>query len=427
MVASLRHYEGHPLPCTVTLKSSILRSVKPVVFMLACLPVMIFTINRYLIRDLSIDLGEGNCKWTESFPLPLDSDPLGTLVASYPGGGMRVTWQQLEGLTGIQVGDDYEYSGKRVGIIKTQWPHYEGIWSYGATLNQTILVVRNPRWAIPSFHNILSEVNYGQDFSEVYPYLNDLFTKRAPIANWIKWRDLKFEKEIELWAWHIDYYMEQGSKYWTDLDFDRVGEKPFHFLTDEEKPWPKDIHCINDIDCFPKALISYEKLRKHDTGPGELSKIANAVRDKKEMTVISDEAIGCVWFETFIHAKAPNNDNRDHHGNAKEAYHFTIDQMQIITNKLQFMKDKYSSGEWENNAVAQDLVLAFDDYIAEVGEELLYLQANPPPTPAPNAAYNDELVSWYETVGAGNRYARDKVRQMNGYWPLVANLYNETA
>eukprot|EP00547_Thalassionema_nitzschioides_P006919 CAMPEP_0194200986 /NCGR_PEP_ID=MMETSP0156-20130528/1388_1 /TAXON_ID=33649 /ORGANISM="Thalassionema nitzschioides, Strain L26-B" /LENGTH=422 /DNA_ID=CAMNT_0038926071 /DNA_START=312 /DNA_END=1580 /DNA_ORIENTATION=- len=375
---------------------------------------------------LSIDLGGGDCKWTESFPLPLDSEPFGTLVASYPGGGMRVTWQQIEGLTGIQVGDDYQFSGPRVGIIKTQWPHYEGIWSYGATLNQTILVVRNPRWAIPSFHNILSEVNYGQDFSEVYPYLNDLFTKRAPIANWIKWRDLKFEKEIELWAWHIDYYMEQGSKYWTDLDFDRVGEKPFHFLTDEEKPWPKDIHCINDIDCFPKALISYEKLRKHDTGPGELSKIANAVRDKKEMTVISDEAIGCVWFETFIHAAAPNNDDRDFAGDLAEAFRFTNDQLEAMANKLEFMKEKYSAAEWANVTVAQDLVSAIEAYISDVGEERAYMLANPSPTPPPNPDYHQSLVDWYAGVGGGNRYEKDKVRAMRGYWPLVKQLYNET-
>eukprot|EP00546_Thalassionema_frauenfeldii_P004477 CAMPEP_0178916868 /NCGR_PEP_ID=MMETSP0786-20121207/12906_1 /TAXON_ID=186022 /ORGANISM="Thalassionema frauenfeldii, Strain CCMP 1798" /LENGTH=294 /DNA_ID=CAMNT_0020590307 /DNA_START=303 /DNA_END=1183 /DNA_ORIENTATION=- len=288
----------------------------------------------------------------------------------------------------------------------------------GSNLDQTILLVRNPRWAIPSFHNILSEINYGQEWHEVYPYLYNVFTKRAPIEDWVKWRDLKFEKEIELWGWHIDYYMEQGSRYWDDLDFERVGEKPLYFRTDDMKPWPKDSHCIYDIDCFPQAVVSYEKLRKHGTGPEELRKIANALRSKKDMTVLADEAIDCVWFETFIHASAPNNDDRDHNGLLAESYKFTNHQMQIIANKLEFLKEKYSTSEWANVTVAEDLVLALEDYISEIGEEMVYLQANPAPTPVPDPDYYQSLVDWYATVGGGNRYEKDKVRQMRGYWPL---------
>lgn len=383
--------------------------------------------HSFVLRNrLSISLGEGDCRWTESFPLPLDIDPLGTLVASYPGGGMRVTWQQIEGLTGITVGDDYEYSGKRVGIIKTQWPHYEGIWSYGSTLDQVIYVIRNPRWAIPSFHNILSEIDYGQDWQEVYPYLTNVFTKRAPLENWIKWRDLKFEEEIDLWAWHIDYYMEGGSQYWDELDFERVGQKPFFFRTEDMKPWPKDFHCTTDIDCFPKAVVSYEKLRNHAEGPNQLRRIANALRDKRNMTVIEDEAVDCIWFETFIHTSAPNNDDRDHGGRPASDYTFTNQQLQTIADKLLYMKNKYSQDPWTNVPTANDIVAALDDYITEIGQELAYMEANPGPTPAPNPDYYQSLVDWYEAVGRGNRYEYDKVRTMQGYWPLVKHLYNET-
>eukprot|EP00548_Thalassiothrix_antarctica_P005977 CAMPEP_0194147334 /NCGR_PEP_ID=MMETSP0152-20130528/23568_1 /TAXON_ID=1049557 /ORGANISM="Thalassiothrix antarctica, Strain L6-D1" /LENGTH=143 /DNA_ID=CAMNT_0038848107 /DNA_START=71 /DNA_END=498 /DNA_ORIENTATION=+ len=87
-------------------------------------------------RRISIDYGDGRCQWTNSHPLPADSDPYGTLLASYPASGMRVMWQQIEGLTSIRVGDDYQFGGDKVGIIKTQYPHYEGIWSYGSTLDQ---------------------------------------------------------------------------------------------------------------------------------------------------------------------------------------------------------------------------------------------------------------------------------------------------
>merc|ERR1712232_111473 len=140
---------------------------------------LIFCIDFKFVRKnhkLSIDLGNGNCEWTEGLPLPLDSDPYGTLLASYPSAGMRDLWKQIEGLTGIKVGDAYQYGGERVGIIKTQYPHYEGIWSYGATLDQVILIVRNPRFNIPGFHHYLHEVNYGQTFEEVSEHIYDIFT-----------------------------------------------------------------------------------------------------------------------------------------------------------------------------------------------------------------------------------------------------------
>eukprot|EP00548_Thalassiothrix_antarctica_P018390 CAMPEP_0194195004 /NCGR_PEP_ID=MMETSP0154-20130528/75894_1 /TAXON_ID=1049557 /ORGANISM="Thalassiothrix antarctica, Strain L6-D1" /LENGTH=260 /DNA_ID=CAMNT_0038919487 /DNA_START=585 /DNA_END=1364 /DNA_ORIENTATION=+ len=246
------------------------------------------------------------------------------------------------------------------------------------------------------------------------------------MANWIKWRDLKFEEEINLWAWHIDFYMEEGAQYWQDLDFERVGQKPFHFNTEMPKPWATDPHCIYDLDCFPKAVISFEKLLNHTTGPSELRKIANVLRGKKNMTVIKDEAIGCIWEESFIHARAPNNFNRNTGGLPAAAYKFTNAQMRSILDKLNFMRNKYSQGKWTNIPVAMDIVSVLDDYIADVEQEFVQMVIDPSPTPAPNSDYHQNLVDWYESVGRGNRYSVDKVRQMRGYWPLVKHLYNET-
>lgn len=383
------------------------------------------TISQFFIRHkLSIDLGGGDCRWTEAKPLPADSDPHGTLVASYPGSGMRITWQQIEGLTGIKVGDDFKFSGPRVGIIKTQWPHYQGIWSFGSTLDQVILVVRNPRWAIPSYHNILSEVDYAQDWNSAFEHIDDLYTKRAPLGAWVKWRDLKFDEELDLWALHIDYYMEDGPQYWDELDYERVGQRPFHFRTDDMKPWPKDTHCIYDIDCVPKEIISYEKLRNYESGPEELRKVANAFRGEKAMTVLSNEAVDCVWFETFLHADAPQNDDRDDTSFERTYYGFTNDQTQKILDKLQYMKDKYSQGQYANMTVATTLVTIFDEYIEELEEEVANLQLNPAPTPVPDPQYHEDLVSWYADLAGGERYNISKVQKMRGYWPLVKHLYD---
>lgn len=417
--------QGQHVPLTGDEKN--LSSVKRFLLTLLGTVAVLATISQFLVRhQLSIDLGEGNCKWTEAKPLPADSNPHGTLVASYPGSGMRITWQQIEGLTGIKVGDDFKYSGPQVGIIKTQYPHYQGIWSFGSTLEQVILVVRNPRWAIPSFHNILHEVHYAQDWYSVFQHIDETFTTRAPVADWIKWRDLKFDKELDLWAWHIDYYMEDGQQYWDDLDYERIGETPFHFRTEDMKPWPKDYHCVYDIDCIPKEVISYEKLRKYDTGPDELRKIADTFRGKKEMTVLSDEAVDCVWFETFLKADAPQNDNRDEAGLFRELYGFTNAQTQKIADKLNYMKNKYSQGKFTNMTAANALVMMFDKYIKDLDEELELLNTNPAPTPSPDPNYHDELVNWYAALAGGNRYALSKVQHMHGYWPLVKNLYNNT-
>lgn len=55
-------------------------------------------------RMLSYDFGNGNCEWTGATKVDLNSDPYGTLLASYPGAGMRLTWQMTQGAVGYSVG-----------------------------------------------------------------------------------------------------------------------------------------------------------------------------------------------------------------------------------------------------------------------------------------------------------------------------------
>lgn len=60
-----------------------------------------------LNRQLSIDYGDGNCQWTGAEKVDLNTDPYGTLLASYPAGGMRLTWQMTEGAAGYMVGESF--------------------------------------------------------------------------------------------------------------------------------------------------------------------------------------------------------------------------------------------------------------------------------------------------------------------------------
>eukprot|EP00548_Thalassiothrix_antarctica_P001167 CAMPEP_0194138644 /NCGR_PEP_ID=MMETSP0152-20130528/8393_1 /TAXON_ID=1049557 /ORGANISM="Thalassiothrix antarctica, Strain L6-D1" /LENGTH=414 /DNA_ID=CAMNT_0038836151 /DNA_START=170 /DNA_END=1414 /DNA_ORIENTATION=- len=374
-------------------------------------------------RTLSISLGDGDCKWTEADVLPNDAEVDGTLFASYPAAGMRMAWQQTEGLTGIQMRDDFFHLElPKIGLVKTQYPHYEGIWSYASNLNRVILLIRNPRWALPSYHTLINELEYAHTWEMAYNELPDVFTRRAPMDLWIKWRDYRTEGEIELWGNHIDFWMYNGSKYWFDVDFERNGQDPFRFRNETERPWPQDLHCVYDTNCFPRAVISFEHLQHPILGPGELQKIANALRDKEGMNVLEDEAINCIWHETWIKAPAPNNNDRG--GPLREAYVFTLDQLTLMATKLEDMIEKYSTGAWTNHPLAIDLVTNFQEYLTEVNDEIAELNANPGPTPAPNPNYFIDLKAWYKSIGKGDRYSKIKVQSMS-MWDKVKYLYDD--
>lgn len=374
-------------------------------------------------RKTSLYLGNGDCEWTDAVDNEPLENPFGTLLTSYPASGMRVTWQQTEGATGTRVFDDFfQLAYTKQGLVKTQYPHYEGIWSYGSNMNQVILVIRNPRWALPSYLTILSELNFAHTWEIAYDHLPEVFTQRAPIEDWIKWRDYRFEEEIRLWGLHIDYYMENGAQYWMPYDFERNGQYPFRFLNESEKPFPQDYHCANDIDdCRPVAIISYERMKDPVSGPDELDKIAKALRGKREMSVMDEDGLNCIWHETWMNTPSPSNDDRD--GLPREQYNFTIPQMHTIKETLKAYKHKYSSGIWANNTQAQDLVENFDIYLGEVRLELSLMEDNPGPTPAPNANYEAELAEWYNSKGKGNRYNKAKIQSM-GIWDLVKHFYD---
>jgi len=386
--------------------------------------------SRLLSDSISMD-----CTWKDAVPLGADAEVYGTLFASFPGSGMRITWQQTEGITGIQVGDDFHLGGAdaydKSGIIKTQYPHIEGIWSYGGNLDQTILLIRNPRWAIPSYHTLLAEIDYAHDWQTAYEYLFSTFFTRAHVADWKNWRDYRFHEEVNLWVLFIDYYMENGTQYWMDFDYERNGQWPFKFLNDTEKAAHlKDPHCVYDIDCFPKAIISYENLTDPLTGPDEVTKIADALRGKDGMTVVEREKVPCLYHETMTHAPEASNTDRKRGGKLRDEYKFTLEQMNHLVDKLVKTRDKYSKGHWTSNNIAVDLVWHLQTYITETSEEIdemikSFAENPPPPTEAPNAQGHQELVKWYTALGRGNRYDKAKVQALAMYWPMVKHMYDE--
>eukprot|EP00548_Thalassiothrix_antarctica_P020457 CAMPEP_0194194038 /NCGR_PEP_ID=MMETSP0154-20130528/75362_1 /TAXON_ID=1049557 /ORGANISM="Thalassiothrix antarctica, Strain L6-D1" /LENGTH=475 /DNA_ID=CAMNT_0038918427 /DNA_START=680 /DNA_END=2107 /DNA_ORIENTATION=+ len=449
---------------------------------LFCLSLLLVHFNSSGIKDkmntkrqLWNYLGGGDCEWTGSSPFGSDADPYGTLFVGYPASGMRVTWQQTEGLTGMQVRDDFfELQYPKIGLVKTQYPHYEGIWSYGSDLDQTVLLIRNPRWAIPSYHTLINEIGYAHSWEVAYEELDNVFTRRAPMSDWINWRDYRLWEEIILWGNYIDFYMSDGEKYWSEYDFDeeldnvftrrapmsdwinwrdyrlweeiilwgnyidfymsdgekywseydfeRNGQWPFYFLNETQRPWPQDLHCQHDIECVPKEVISYERLRDPIVGPEELRKIANVLRGKDEINVIPDDGIECLWHQTWLHTPCPSNDDRA--GPPREAYKFTTPQLISIRDKIVEYKAKYSAAQWVGNSNAIAIVENLSEYLIEIQGEIDELTANPPPTPAPDANYLLEVQDWYKSKGKGNRYDPTELKD-KGIWDFISGFYPE--
>ena len=374
-------------------------------------------------------IGGGDCLWTPDVPLgsgETSETVYGTLLAGYPGSGMRLFWQETEGLTGMMVGDDFNLSPNGlapVGIKKTQYPNFEGIWSWGDEMKQVLLILRNPRLAIPDYHTLLYEIHYAHDWETAYKYLFRLFSLLPDHESWERWRDYRFHEEIKLWAMYIDYWMGGGQQYWMEWDYERNGQWPFAWVDEANRT--KDLHCIEDMDCYPKAVLTYEKLRDPIKGPAELNKIAALLDGKPGMTVIAEEARSCVWNKTQLFNPHPFVDNRLSNGVEDGSYYFkfTYTQMLEMREMLLEMKDKYSSGTWASNDFAQDLVEIFDDYIIDITPEIEEMESNPPPTAAPNADYQQGLVDWYKSIGRGDRYNKAKVQNMD-IWPLVKHLYD---
>ena len=160
-----------------------------------------------LLRDLSINLGNGQCMWTEPTDVPADEayDIFQTVVIAYPGSGKRVAFMHMSGLTGLTTGDDYDFSGRSLhtGFMKSSYPHHEGIWSWGNRMDQSILVVRNPRWTLVGYHELLHEIQYAHTWTEAYANEDHVWSLRPTVAEWVAWRDQRFDDEIERWGWFI--------------------------------------------------------------------------------------------------------------------------------------------------------------------------------------------------------------------------------
>jgi len=343
-------------------------------------------------RSLTINLGGGNCKWQPpTYEIPEEIDFYKTMVVGFPSGDKRMTFVQMEALTGWAAKDewDFEYLGMTNNpFIKANYPHHEGIWGWEDAGDQVVMVVRNIRRSMVEYHDILWDIGYAKTWDEATLLLSQLYFERPPLEDFLVWRDLRVMDEAHWYGWFIDYWMEGGlmrdifthkittPEHWYMLMMPTVysrDEVAYDKIVGDQVVTPNyDPHCVNDVSggCVPIKIISAERLVKSETGPAETRKIAEVLINNPKMAqyVIEEEAWDCVWEELIMNRKGLKTVHD--RPTTEEEYNFSAEMLEEMVHELDRLITKYSSSDWNTKPVANDLVDLLQEHLDLIQVEL---------------------------------------------------------
>lgn len=302
-------------------------------------------------RALAKDLGGGDCSIDPIADIK-EAEPgtTKTLLTSYPGSGKRFTWQVIQGLTNHEVADDWDFSGNLKHsplTVKTSWPHKQGIWAWEDEMDQVILLIRNPRWALPSYSTVRYELDYADNWLSSFYNMGYVYSKRPNISVWKAWRDENFDLEMGNWISFIDFWIQGG------------------IPDGKTSPHPRCI--VNKIDCKPKLLIDFDNFYQENPSV-PFFKLSTVLDQLDNVEQIAAQARVCV-LEKIIHKPELHNAKRNGAGPAPPAYRFTAAQLGIMEEKVTNLKDKYDAEPWESDPLAQALVVALNAYLAAISGE----------------------------------------------------------
>merc|ERR1740124_260832 len=350
-----------------------------------------------VLRKLSINLGGGKCVWEAPlYDVPNDLSFTKTVIAGYPSGDKRMTYVQMEALTGLSARDEWDF--KFLGMtnqpfIKANYPHHEGVFGWQQAGDQVIMIVRNIRRTMVEYHDILWDIGYAKTFEEATVKIDNLYASRPPLEDFYKWRDERVLQEIHWYGWFIDYYMENGlmrdmfttkittPKHWymlmeptgysaAELNYDLV------VGNDTVVTPTRDPHCVNDITngCTPIEIISAEKLVDHATGRAESRKLAKVLQNSTgfEDWLIEEEAWECIWEELILKKKGLKTYvDRDTSSITEADYNFSSEMLEKMIAELTRLITKYGpDGEYANLSTAQYLVQLLSEHRALIQIEL---------------------------------------------------------
>jgi hypothetical protein len=195
-------------------------------------------------------------------------------VASFPGSGAELFRELVTSITGQKTADGaFQGDCHDAVTCKTHWPVMSGgkfqdpmepssmepSSLFGRQRQQqhygksSILLLRNPRHALPSWYNQVHEVRVGKE----------LHSQQAPQASWERWRGNKPKS----------YMLGNRMAQWKDLILYWVEHHNYH------------------VD----LIVPYEKLVHEKTGPAILQKVANVLSGEKVLTVAKPADIPCLW------------------------------------------------------------------------------------------------------------------------------------
>jgi len=307
-----------------------------------------------LDRVLVEKSGNGNCIW--SSPI-VDSDNIdvhGTLITGFPGVGKRLVWTIVEQFTNRKVGDDWDISGleNKTITVKSSFPHPEGNWSWGDRMHQSILVVRNPMDVFRSYHNIKREIGSVANVSQVKELnkMNDIYSRRASLEDWIYWRDAEFDHQMDLYGWFIEYWMDNGRR-----------------RNNGNGEAYNDPRCKEKMagGCVPKAVINYDTLMDPESGENETAKLASVLVESAGVYVIDESIWSCAYREIMKKNKLYSDKRRS--SGPKDSYKsYSQKQMKIMRNELERLRDKYDLPVYSKNPAAVQLVVSLNQFLVHV-------------------------------------------------------------
>ena len=240
-------------------------------------------------------------------------------VASFPGSGAELFRELVSTITG-QPTVDGAFKGKCHDAVtcKTHWPvmnaknRFQNPVPAGNYSDSMILLVRNPRHALPSWYNQIWESRMGADFH----------SRQAPQKSWQRWSRRSsgvnlLTKRIQQWKDMLEYWLD---------------------------------HVIYRV----VLIVPYEQLTKESTGPDLLNQVGHVL--DHEMIPVSPD-ISCLWKYTVQERKEMKRSNHSYEPS------YTSEQQHQLLVTLTEVMERFSH--------LDDLVQVLKGYVWDIQNNLI--------------------------------------------------------
>lgn len=226
-----------------------------------------------------------------------------TMIASYPGSGAKLTWKLIRAVSGYMTSDDAVdldglSSSGTVIAIKTHYPargSNSDLFAPYEDIPRSVLLIRNPFNAIPSFHSYIYEQSLKLTGHSV----------RAPVDKWIAWRNRHFDTELDFWVNH--------TRFW-------INHHPFE----------------------QRLILPYDSLIQPGPGPGELKKLRTFLENNGKVQMRTPEKdIECIWDYIVMKRDDQGTKVGSMRSGGPSVWPYTPEQIERMLNALGTLKQEF--------------------------------------------------------------------------------------